>query len=86
MALALLTRASRSPRRAAPLDPAGQVTAVVALAALTFGVIEGGESGFWRPSVLGCLLLAAVAAAAFAAAEARAAHPMVRSACSGPGR
>ena len=75
--LALLTRASRSPRRAAPLDPAGQVTAVVALAALTYGVIEGGESGFGRPLVLGCLLLAGVAAAAFAAAEARAAHPMV---------
>ena len=75
--LALLTRASRSPRRAAPLDPAGQVTAVVALAALTYGVIEGGESGFWRPLVPGCLLLAGVAAAGFVAAEARAAHPMV---------
>lgn len=76
-ALALLTRAPRSPRRGAPLDPAGQITAVVALAALTFGVIEGGEAGFGRPLVLGCLLLAAVAMAAFVAAEARVAHPMV---------
>ena len=77
VAVALLARAPRSPLRAAPLDPAGQVTAVVALAALTFGVIEGGETGFGRPAVLGCLLLAAVAMVAFAVAETRAAHPMV---------
>jgi MFS transporter, DHA2 family, methylenomycin A resistance protein len=73
----LLARAPRSPRRAAPLDPAGQVAVVAALAALTFGVIEGGETGFARPLVLGCLLLATAATAAFAAAETRAAHPMV---------
>jgi len=77
VALALLARAPRSPRRAAPLDPAGQVTAVTALAALTFAVIEGGETGFGRPTVLGCLALAAVAMAGFAIAETRAAHPMV---------
>ena len=76
-AAVLLSRAPRSPRRAAPLDPAGQVTAVAALAALTFGVIDGGETGFGRPAVLGCLLLAVVAMAAFAIAETRAAHPMV---------
>ncbi len=77
VAIAPLARAPRSPLRAAPLDPAGQVTAVAALAALTFGVIEGGETGFGRPAVLGCLLLAAVAMVAFAVAETRAAHPMV---------
>jgi len=77
VAVALLVRAPRSPLRAAPLDPAGQITAVAALAALTFGVIEGGESGFGRPAVLGCLVLAAVAMAAFVVAETRAAHPMV---------
>jgi DHA2 family methylenomycin A resistance protein-like MFS transporter len=75
--LALLTRAPRSPRRAVPLDPAGQVTAIAGLAALTFGVIEGGETGFGRPMVLGCLLLAAVSVGAFVIAETRAAHPMV---------
>src|SRR5579859_6917015 len=72
VAAVLLVRAPRSPLRAAPLDPAGQVTAVAALAAMTFGVIEGGESGFARPAVLGCLVLAA-----FVVAETRAAHPMV---------
>jgi DHA2 family methylenomycin A resistance protein-like MFS transporter len=77
VAFALLARAPRSPLRAAPLDPAGQVTAVAALAALTFGVIDGGESGFGRPAVVGCLLLAVVAMAAFAIAETRTAHPMV---------
>ncbi len=77
VAVALLARTPRSPLRAAPLDPAGQVTAVAALAALTFGVIDGGETGFGRPAVLGCLVLAALAMVAFAVAERRAAHPMV---------
>jgi MFS transporter, DHA2 family, methylenomycin A resistance protein len=77
VAAALLSRAPRSPLRAAPLDPAGQVTAVTALAALTFGIIDGGETGFGRPAILGCLLLAAVAMAAFVVAERRATHPMV---------
>jgi MFS transporter, DHA2 family, methylenomycin A resistance protein len=76
-ALLLLARAPRSPRRAVPLDPAGQITAAVALAALTFGIIEGGETGFGRPAVLGCLLLAAAAGTAFVTAQARASHPMV---------
>ena len=76
VAMALLARAPRSPRRTAPLDPVGQVTAVAALAALTFGVIDGGESGFGL-AVLGCLLLAAAAMAGFVIAETRAAHPMV---------
>jgi MFS transporter, DHA2 family, methylenomycin A resistance protein len=77
VAMALLARAPRSPLRTAPLDPVGQVTAVAALAALTFGVIDGGESGIGRPAVLGCLLLAAAAMAGFVIAETRAAHPMV---------
>ncbi|MEV6398980.1 MFS transporter [Streptomyces sp. NPDC051907] len=76
-ALAVSTRAERSPRRVAPLDPYGQLTAVVALAALAFAVIEGGESGFGEPVVLGCLGLAAAATAAFVLVEARTAAPMV---------
>jgi MFS transporter, DHA2 family, methylenomycin A resistance protein len=63
VAIALLARAPRSPLRAAPLDLTGQVTAVAALTALTFGVIDGGETG--------------VAMAAFAVAETRTSHPMV---------
>ncbi|WP_433540265.1 MFS transporter [Streptosporangium sandarakinum] len=75
--LAVLTRVERSPRGSAPLDPYGQLTAVIALAALTFGVIDGGENGFGEPVALGCLGLAAVAAAAFVVIEARTAAPMV---------
>ena len=75
--LAVLSRAERSPRRAAPLDPYGQLTAIVALAALTFAVIDGGENGFGEPVVLGCLGLAAVATTAFVMIEAHTAAPMV---------
>lgn len=75
--LAVLTRVGRSPGRATPFDPYGQLTAMVALAALTFGVIDGGENGFGEPVVLGCLGLAAVATAAFVMIEARTAAPMV---------
>ena len=76
-ALVLLTRAARSPRRIARLDPAGQLTAVLALAALTFGVIEGGSRGFTNPVVLASLAVAVLAGAAFAVVERRAADPMI---------
>jgi DHA2 family methylenomycin A resistance protein-like MFS transporter len=76
-ALVLLARAPRSPQRTAPLDLPGQVTAVAGLAALAFGVIEGGASGFARPAAVGSLALAVAALAAFVLAEGRVAHPMV---------
>ena len=76
--LALLAlRAPRSPRLAAPLDPLGQVTAVVGLAALTFGVIAGGAHGFGAPSVLAALVVAGLSFACFCLAESRVARPMV---------
>jgi DHA2 family methylenomycin A resistance protein-like MFS transporter len=77
VAIALLRRAPASPRRDAPLDLAGQVTLVLALAALTFGIIEGGSAGFGSPLVLGSLALSVVAAGLFTLAERRAAAPMV---------
>ena len=67
-ALALLVRAPRSARRPAPLDLPGQMTAVVALTALTYAVIEGG-----RPSAA----VAGAAAAAFVLIETRQPHPVV---------
>ncbi|MDI5974528.1 MFS transporter [Streptomyces sp. SL13] len=76
-ALVVAGRAARSPRRNAAFDPAGQATAVIALAALTFGVIEGGATGFGRPLVLGALVLAVLAATAFLLVERRVAEPMV---------
>ncbi|MEV0635543.1 MFS transporter [Streptomyces sp. NPDC050619] len=69
--LALLVRAPRSERRPAPLDLPGQVTAVVALAALAFAVIEGGRAGWVA------LAVAVAAAVAFLRFEARSPHPVV---------
>jgi DHA2 family methylenomycin A resistance protein-like MFS transporter len=71
VALTLLIRAPRSARRPAPLDLPGQLTAVVALTALTFAVIEGGGTG------LAALAVALVAAAVFFRVEARHPHPVV---------
>lgn len=76
VALGLLVRVARSPRRAAPFDWAGQATAVVGMGALTYGLIEGGSVGFGAPYVVGTLALAAAALAAFLLTQARGAHPM----------
>jgi DHA2 family methylenomycin A resistance protein-like MFS transporter len=76
-ALGSLAWAPRSPRHDAPLDPAGQVTAVLGLGALSFGVISGGAAGFGRPPALAALAVAVCASVAFVIAESRAARPMV---------
>lgn len=73
----LAARVARSPRRPAPFDLPGQLTAVLALAALTFAVIEGGHGGYGQPLVLGSLAVALASAAGFLAVEARQAEPMV---------
>ncbi|AEW95583.1 MULTISPECIES: MFS transporter [Streptomycetaceae] len=75
--LLVLARVPASPRRHAALDLPGQLAAVVALAALTYGVIEGGGAGFGSPQVIGSLALAVLAMAAFVAVEAKVADPMV---------
>ena len=77
VALYLLARVARSPRRTVPFDRAGQVAAILAMGALTYGLIEGGALGFAAAQVLIALVLAAGALIAFAIAEARGAHPMV---------
>jgi DHA2 family methylenomycin A resistance protein-like MFS transporter len=77
VALYLLFRIPRSPRRAVPFDWAGQVAAVVGMGTLTYGLIEGGAVGFGEPWVLGALAVAVVALATFVLAQARGGHPMV---------
>jgi EmrB/QacA subfamily drug resistance transporter len=77
VALVLLARAARSPRRRVPFDWAGQVTGVVAMAAVTFGAIEAGQAGFTDPWVVAAFAVAVLALAAFVAVQARVAHPMV---------
>jgi DHA2 family methylenomycin A resistance protein-like MFS transporter len=77
VALYLLVGVVRSPRRPAPFDWIGQVTAVVGMSALTYGLIEGGAVGFAAPQVVAALAVAIVALIAFFVAQARGAHPMV---------
>lgn len=77
LALALLARAGRSPRRPAPFDWAGQLTAVLAMGALTYGAIEGGAAGLTAARVIAAFAVAAAALAAFVLAQARGRHPMM---------
>ncbi|MBU2661931.1 MFS transporter [Actinoplanes bogorensis] len=76
MALFLCTVA-RSPQRPVPFDWPGQVLAIVALASLIFGLIEGGHLGYANPAVVGTLTAAVLALAAFLIVQARVAHPMM---------
>ncbi|MGW5865774.1 MFS transporter [Streptomyces sp. NPDC055239] len=75
--LALLARTAPSPRRPAPIDIAGQATAVLTLAGLAFAVIEGGHLGWTSAPVLGAAALAVVAGLGFYVAEKRHSAPMV---------
>jgi MFS transporter, DHA2 family, methylenomycin A resistance protein len=75
--LGLLIRVPVSPRRPAALDGAGQLTAVLALAALAFAVIEGGHRGWTSGPVLAAAALAVGCGYAFYAVERRQRRPMV---------
>ncbi|MEV5665763.1 MFS transporter [Streptomyces flaveolus] len=75
--LGLLVRVERSPRRPTALDGAGQLTAVLALAAMVFAAIEGGHLGWTSGPVLAAAGLAVVSAYAFYRVEARHERPMV---------
>ncbi|QIS15019.1 MFS transporter [Nocardia arthritidis] len=77
VALLVLTRVRHSPRHRTPLDIPGQVTAVVALAALTFALIQGGHAGYTGTPVLLAAAVAVAAGIGFWLAESRAARPMV---------
>ena len=75
--LALLPRVAPSPRRPAPFDWPGQALGILALTALTYGLIHGGAVGFGSPEVIAILALAVVALAGFVLVEARVPHPML---------
>jgi DHA2 family methylenomycin A resistance protein-like MFS transporter len=77
VALALLARAPRSPRLPAPLDMPGQITVVLGLAALTFGVISIGSGGVASTAPLAALSVAVLACVAFVVVESKARLPMV---------
>ncbi|MEU3740467.1 MFS transporter [Streptomyces sp. NPDC032198] len=75
--LALLARTAPSTRRPAPIDLAGQATAVLTLAGLAFAVIEGGHLGWTSAPVLGAAAVAVAAGLGFYVTEKRHPAPMV---------
>ncbi|MER0449875.1 MFS transporter [Streptomyces sp. Edi4] len=72
----MLTRAGRSPRRPAVFDVPGQLTAGLALAGVTYAVIEGGHHGL-TGTVLATVAVAVPAGAGFVAVEAGWRSPML---------
>lgn len=76
-ALLLLRRTGRSPQQHAPFDWIGQLTAVIAMGAVTYGAITAGSDGLATPAVITAIVIAVLAIAGFVLAQARVAHPMV---------
>ncbi len=80
-ALALSVLCRRVPetptRRGAGLDLSGQALAVVALAALTVGIVESGALGWGSTLATGALALAVLAGALFLVVERRGTSPML---------
>ncbi|NKY50488.1 MFS transporter [Nocardia vermiculata] len=79
-ALGLLatTRAASAPLGSARrIDPVGQVTVVLSLCGLTYGLIEGGHQGWTSLPVLTALLAATAGIAFFARWESRVEDPML---------
>lgn len=67
---------SRDDRRIG-LDVPGAVTATLGISALVFAVIQGNESGWGSPLIVGSFLVAAALLGAFVVVERRAEHPML---------
>ncbi|MGY3317220.1 MFS transporter [Arthrobacter sp. TE12232] len=76
-ALLLLRRVPRSPQLSVPVDWAGQVTAITAMGALTYGAIEAGAAGITAPPTIVAFGLFVLAGADFVVSQRRGAHPMV---------
>lgn len=69
LALVLVMRARRSEHRKVSIDWIGQVTAVVAMGALTYGTIEAGHAGITALQPMVAFVLAVVAAGAFVTSQ-----------------
>ncbi|CAH2894484.1 MAG: Uncharacterized MFS-type transporter [uncultured Paraburkholderia sp.] len=75
--LFFLARAHASTRREVPFDRWGQLTAVVAMAALTYGAIEIGAQGITASAVLASFAISSIALVTFVLLQQRGVHPMV---------
>ncbi|TCC53009.1 DHA2 family efflux MFS transporter permease subunit [Kribbella capetownensis] len=67
---------SRNPSAPA-IDIPGTALSVLAVGALTYGLIEGGARGWTSPVILACFAAAAILLAGFVAVEARRSAPML---------
>lgn len=76
-ALLFLARTAPSLQRKARFDWVGQATAMLAMGALIYGVIEGGATGFTAPRAIEAFVVAAIAGTTFVLAQRRGTHPMV---------
>lgn len=77
VALLVLPRVAKSPRRPSPFDWAGQITAVLALASLTYGIIEGASAGYGSTGILTVFTVFAIALTLFLIVQAKGRAPMI---------
>jgi DHA2 family methylenomycin A resistance protein-like MFS transporter len=75
--LVFLMWVGTSPTRPQPFDWMGQVLAVVGLATLVYGLIEGGHAGFGSGPVVLTLAVAVISLACFVYVQSRVRHPMM---------
>ena len=75
--LLFLLAVAPSPRRPSRFDWPGQLLAVLALAALVLGLIEGGHTGFGDVLVVVSLTVAVLGLTGFVLVQARSPHPMM---------
>jgi EmrB/QacA subfamily drug resistance transporter len=76
VALASALRASPSPQRPVAFDLAGQLTVIVGIGALVYGLIAAGSGGFRAADVIVALVAAAVGLVGFATSQVCGRHPM----------
>jgi DHA2 family methylenomycin A resistance protein-like MFS transporter len=62
---------------ARPVDRAGLALSVLGLGALSFGLIDGGTAGWWRPGPWVALVVAALAVLTLVRVQRRAAYPVL---------
>jgi DHA2 family methylenomycin A resistance protein-like MFS transporter len=75
--LVFLVWVSTSPKRPQPFDWVGQVLAVVGLATLVYGLIDGGHAGFGSGPVVLALAVAVISLVGFVVVQSRVRHPMM---------
>ncbi len=66
-----------APKTRTGLDPLGQVLAVITVAGLAYGLIEGGAEGWTAPAVVGAFVAAVLGGVGFVAVESRHRDPML---------